>query len=441
MRELVGRAMDHAGRLLLFAADLERGAGQQLAEATPLPPPAALAQLDDDRLIAAARITAQEAAAARIGWVLAPVADLDVEPENPIVGTRSFGSRPASVSDRVRTWVMAAQIEGVHACAKHFPGHGRTIADSHAELPVVGADREELEADLAPFRAAIEAGVRSVMMAHVSYTALDPSGAPASLSPRIVGLLRDGLGFAGIVATDALIMEAVAASGRTEAQAAVEAIRAGCDVLLYPRSTEASVAALRSSVDSGEVDRERVSQAAARVAAAAESAEIAVDDLIPVSSYARALQIAAASVAPLRGPVPRLAPGTSVRVHVVDDDVVSLPPSVAAPGTQARDRGRLAAALASRGLHVTAESSGEQGANLVAVFSEVRAWKGRSGLAAATVSEADRIVGQVPDATLIVFGHPRLAEQLPAAATVVCGWCGDPLMQEAVAERLVASGG
>ncbi len=182
MKELVGRALEHAGRPVLFAADLERGAGQQLEGATPLPPPAALASLTDRGLLEAARMTAEEAASAGIGWVLAPMADLDVEPANPIVGTRSFGADPAAVAHVVRVWVRTAQDEGVHACAKHFPGHGRTTADSHAELPVVGATRGDLDADLTPFRAAIEAGVRTIMMAHVVYPHLDPSGAPASLS-------------------------------------------------------------------------------------------------------------------------------------------------------------------------------------------------------------------------------------------------------------------
>jgi beta-glucosidase len=172
MRDLVIRTRDYAGRALLFAADLERGAGQQLAEATPLPPAAALATLDDAALLTAARLTAQEAAAAGIGWVLGPVADLDVEPANPIVGTRSFGASATEVSDRVRTWILAAQGEGVLGCAKHFPGHGRTTVDSHADLPVVGEQLEVLEADLLPFKAAIAAGVGSIMLAHVSYPAL-----------------------------------------------------------------------------------------------------------------------------------------------------------------------------------------------------------------------------------------------------------------------------
>ncbi len=434
MRELVRRARDHAGRPLLFASDLERGAGQQLAEATPLPPAAALAKLDDAALLAAARLTAQEAAAAGIGWVLAPVADLDVEPANPIVGTRSFGAAATAVADRVRAWTVAAQREGVLACAKHFPGHGRTTTDSHAGLPVVAASREVLGNDLLPFEAAVSAGVGSVMMAHVSYPALDSSGRPASLSPRIIGYLRDALGYDGLVATDALIMEAVAKAGRSETQAAVEAVWAGCDALLYPSSVDETVAALEAALRGGDLSAERVAAALSRVERAAYNAQAPTDEVRPVASSAQALTLAVASIQQLRGSSWRLSPGQTVRLRVIDDDVGSGP---AIGGLEAArpDRGRLAAALADRGARL---AGGDAAADLdlVAVFSEVRGWKGRSALTSETRHELLRVIGQMTDPTLVLFAHPRLANELPESASLVCAWCGDPLMQEAVASLL-----
>ncbi|UCC48257.1 MAG: hypothetical protein JSV41_12430 [Gemmatimonadota bacterium] len=439
MKELVGRALEHAGRPVLFAADLERGAGQQLEGATPLPPPAALASLTDRGLLEAARMTAQEAASAGIGWVLAPMADLDVEPANPIVGTRSFGADPAAVAHVVRVWVRTAQDEGVHACAKHFPGHGRTTADSHAELPVVGATRGDLDADLTPFRAAIEAGVRTIMMAHVVYPHLDPSGAPASLSPPIYRLLRDELGFNGVIASDALIMHAISAAGRSEAEAAVEAVRAGCDALLYPTSADEAVAALSAALDSGALERARVSEAVGRVERLATEARIELDDPVPEPSIAQALELAAASVLPVRGMLPRWWPGQSLRVHVIDDDVVSLPDWLSVPASPPRDRAELSRALERRAARVEDPSYGGPAVDLIAIFSEVRGWKGRAELAPETVSEALKIIEKAPEAAVVLFGHPRLADQLPSAATVVCAWCGDPLMQDAVAERLIVT--
>ena len=437
MQALVRRAMEHAGRPLLFAADMERGAGQQLEEATPLPPALALAGLDDTALLEAARMTAQEAASAGIGWLLGPVADLDVEPANPIVGTRSFGSGALSVSDQVRAWVLATQAEGVHACVKHFPGHGRTTADSHSELPVVDESREELAADLAPFRAAIDVGVRSVMMAHVSYPALDPTRRPASLSMAIIGLLRKKLGFGGLVVTDAMIMDAISSAGRTQAEAAVEAVRAGCDVVLYPSSAEATVVALNEALLDGTLTEERVASALRRVEAAAGAAGQPEDDLIPTPSQARALEMAAASIQQLRGSMLDVKPGQRLRLHIVDDDAIAPPARGAGPGTKPPDRRKLVRALADRGVHVVKSSAEEADGDVVAVFAETKAWKGRAGLAGESIGEVARVLDSTLDATVILFGHPRLADQLPAATNVICAWCGDPLMQEAVAERML----
>ncbi len=438
MRELLSRVRQHTDRPLLFGSDLERGAGQQLRDATPLPPAAALSTLGDNRVAEAARITAREAAAAGIGWVLAPVADLDIEPANPIVGTRAFGARTALVSDRVRAWVQAAQAEGVSACVKHFPGHGRTTADSHAELPVVSATREELEADLAPFRAAIDAGVRSVMMAHVAYPALDSTGTPASLSPATIGLVRERMGFDGLVVTDAFIMQAVSGSGRREEEAAVEAVKSGCDVVLYPSSVQKTISALESALKSGTLEPQRIEDAEQRIAGIAAASETSLQAPVPTSSADRALELAVRSVYLIRGSLPLARPGQTVRLAVVDDDVVELPPSVGAPGSALSDRGRLAEGLRNRGVMLESVPSSSE-VDVVAVFSEIRGWKGRAALGETTLDKVLSALRRSPDAALVLFGHPRLAEQLRFAPNVVCAWCGDALMQEAVADRLVTT--
>src|SRR6185295_8272390 len=126
-------------------------------------------------------LTAREARALGVNWIYAPVADVDLEPENPIIGVRAFGTEPAAVAAQVAAWVRGCRRGGALSCAKHFPGHGRTVGDSHIERPTVSASREMLEADLEPFRAAVEAGVDSMMTAHVAYPALDAEGAVATL--------------------------------------------------------------------------------------------------------------------------------------------------------------------------------------------------------------------------------------------------------------------
>ncbi len=242
-----------AGRPLLIGADLERGAGQQARRLTEIPPPGALATLEDDSVIAwAGRTTAREARRIGINWVFAPVADLDIEPENPIVQSRSFGARPDSVAEAVAIWIREAQAEGVLACAKHYPGHGRTRHDSHDRLPKVEATLELLaETDLRPFRAAVDAGVASVMTAHVAYPGWDPAGAPATRSPVVLGYLRREFRFGGLIVTDALIMEG-ARAGRPEGEAILEALLAGCDLLLYPGDLAVASEAIRRAAEDPE---------------------------------------------------------------------------------------------------------------------------------------------------------------------------------------------
>ncbi|MFW6080091.1 MAG: glycoside hydrolase family 3 protein, partial [Gemmatimonadota bacterium] len=260
VRELTRELHRRAARPLLIGSDLERGAGQQFAGATPLPPAAALGAIDDPAVTRrAGELTAREARALGIDWVYAPVADVDVEPRNPIVGTRAFGETPERVARHVAAWVEGCRAGGALSCAKHFPGHGRTVTDSHMELPRVDAERDVLESDMRPFIAAVRAGVDSIMTAHVAYAALEPTGGPATLSRAIVsGLLRGAIGFDGVVVTDALIMEGVQAEGAGEAGAAVAATAAGCDALLYPRELAEVAAALERAIERGTLPAERV---------------------------------------------------------------------------------------------------------------------------------------------------------------------------------------
>jgi beta-N-acetylhexosaminidase len=198
---------------------------------------------------------------------LAPVADVNVRPENPIVGVRSFGSDADLVSRQVAAFVVGLQRAGVAACAKHFPGHGDTTTDSHLALPVVQRDEATMDAMLAPFHAAIEAGTQAVMTAHIQVAGLDE--APGTLSPAVIGgLLRSDLGFGGAVVTDALEMRAVSATVGAE-EGAVLALLAGADALclghdLGPESVHAAVVA---AVSAGRLDEARVGEAASRVAA------------------------------------------------------------------------------------------------------------------------------------------------------------------------------
>lgn len=259
VRELVSELQSRSEFPLLIGADLERGAGQQFEGLTQLPPLAALGFLNDVNVVRrAAQVTALEARSLGVNWIYSPSCDLDIEPNNPIIGTRSFSGDPDRVADLASEWIDACQHAGAMACAKHFPGHGRTVRDSHAELPSVDVSKEVLlQTDLKPFRSAIDAGVATVMTAHVAFPALDSTGSPATLSRSILhDLLRGELGFDGIVVTDAFIMQGVLGGG--EKGAAVRAIESGCDILLYPEDIEGVARALQ------QVDPDRVNDALQR---------------------------------------------------------------------------------------------------------------------------------------------------------------------------------
>jgi len=272
----------HAGEIdaikrndLLVATDEEGGDVTRLhyRDGSPAPGNLALGFVDDVELTQrVAGAIAGELAAAGVNWNLAPVADVNSDPENPVIGVRSFGSDPELVARHVQAFVEGTQAQGVAACAKHFPGHGATRADSHRELPVSASYVLE------PFAAAVDAGVRSVMTAHVVYPELDDL--PATLSPRAIRLLRDDLGFDGVIVTDALDMGAV----RAIPGLAVRALAAGVDLLLIgEQNGEEACAAIRSAVvqavRAGDLTWTRIEQAAERVARLASSVSpLAVDE-------------------------------------------------------------------------------------------------------------------------------------------------------------------
>ncbi|RVX47250.1 beta-N-acetylhexosaminidase [Nonomuraea polychroma] len=201
----------------------------------------------------------------------APSADVNANPANPVIGVRSFGPAPDLVARHTVAYVNGVQRAGVAACAKHFPGHGDTVADSHLALPTVHASRDVLfERDLPPFRAAIGAGVRSIMTGHLLVPALDPE-APATLSRTVLTeLLRGELGFDGMVVTDAIEMRAVAAM-YTPGEIAVRALAAGADAVCVGLCTEESLHEMRdtivAAVRDGVLPEERLAEAAARVLA------------------------------------------------------------------------------------------------------------------------------------------------------------------------------
>ena len=214
------------------------------------------------------RITAREARALGFQWVFAPDADVNNNPDNPIIGIRAFGVDAATVSEHVEAFVRGARsvTPGTLVTVKHFPGHGDTDADSHAGMPVIRSDKARLDAlELAPFKAGIAGGVDAVMTAHISLPLVDPTGAPATISPVIIGdILKKELGFTGLVTTDAMDMEGLAREYGS-AESSVRAIEAGVDVLLMPRDPDQAIEAVMKAVAAKRLTMARINESARKV--------------------------------------------------------------------------------------------------------------------------------------------------------------------------------
>ena len=273
-RAIIARAQAASRYPLLVGADIERGIGQEVRGATLFPHARAFSAIGDDApeeaetlVEEAAQVTAREARACGIHITFAPVADVNLTPKNPIIATRAFGDEPQGVARLVRAYLRGCQAEGMLTTPKHFPGHGRTTADPHAEMPLVDAPREELEAtDFVPFRAAFEEGADLVMTAHVAFPALTGNDqTPATGSKTIMReLLRDEMGFEGPVVSDSLIMGAVKDTQDPGAQAAA-LVEAGVDLLLDPDDPEAVAEGIVDAVERGALPEARVDEALARV--------------------------------------------------------------------------------------------------------------------------------------------------------------------------------
>lgn len=278
---------------LLFAADFERGLGMRLNEVTGFPHAMAFGAAGNlDFARQSGRITAMEARAVGVQWNWFPDVDVNSNPDNPVINTRSFGEDPTQVGQMAAAYIQGAHEYGMMATAKHFPGHGDTDVDSHLAVPVVTVDRARLDAvELPPFEAAIKAGVDAVMVAHIEVPALDPDPKHvASISrPIVTGLLKQQMGFNGLIVTDALqmdgLMKMFAEGGAAaSAQAAVEAVKAGNDILLLPSDLDAAYRGVLKAVRSGEITEARIDQSVLKILRAKASVGLNKAQLVDINA-------------------------------------------------------------------------------------------------------------------------------------------------------------
>jgi beta-N-acetylhexosaminidase len=456
---------------LLVSADLEPALGRleggvfthymlDAGGATVFPTAMAIAATGrDEDAWEVANIIGREARAVGIGINFAPTVDVNNNPSNPVINTRSFGEDPVRVARLSALFVRGLQDAGTIATAKHFPGHGDTDVDSHVGLPVVSADWARMRAiELVPFKAAIDAGAAMVMSAHIALPALaGDSTTPATLAPRIMtGLLRDTLRFRGVTITDAMTMEGVG-KGYGVAESSVLAVKAGADILLKPSDPTRSIDAVLGAVERGEISRARIDSSVRRVLELKARSGVAVRPLVSLDSLrevvgapahrARADDVARRAITLLRDrtnvlPVSgkrtvviQYMPDTELRagrifaatLRAADSStrVLRISPATATPQLDA-----LAPAIArAERVVIAAYVRRVEGEGRPVIPTHIATWM--ADLAAAdSARSASRVA-------LVAFGNPYLIRQVPSVGTYLVTYgVGDALERAAAAAVL-----
>jgi beta-glucosidase-like glycosyl hydrolase/CubicO group peptidase (beta-lactamase class C family) len=453
---LLNRLQQQARIPLLIAADMERGLAFRVRRGV-VPLPYAMA-VGATGSVEAARfmgeVTAREGRALGIHWAFAPVADVNNNPANPIINIRSFGEDPESVSRLTAAFVLGARAGGILTTAKHFPGHGDTSVDSHLQLATVDVDPRRLRSvELLPFERVIQAGVDSIMVGHIAVPSVDPSGSPATLSPQLMGdLLRDQLGFRGLIVTDALDMSGVRAAWTGEA--AVRSVQAGADLVLLPPDPDVAVRALVRAVREGQLSETRLDASVRRMLAVKDRLELPRKRLVDAEAigksvgrpedHERALEIARQSITVVRneGVLPLHAERPLRLLHLVLSSDLRNDAIQGIPEDELRRR-----AVRHRTIALGPEVSDETAAEIVAragefthvlvsAFVRVTASKGTADMAPSHARLLARLRGGPAPLLVVSFGSPYLLRQVPDAPVYVCAYGAAESSQRAAVAAL-----
>jgi beta-N-acetylhexosaminidase len=449
--------MQRMSRLpLLVSGDLERGASMRVNDTTVFPHAMAFAAAGDPALTRyEGEVTAREARALGIQWIFYPDADVNNNPDNPIINIRSFGENPQVVSRHVEAFIEGAEADRrirVLTTAKHFPGHGDTATDSHLGVATITADRQRLAAvELVPFRAAIAKGVDAVMTAHISVPALDSADVPATLSTAILTkLLRDELGFHGLIVTDAMDMGAIV-NGFGGTEASVRAIEAGADVVLMPMDAEAAVNAIVAAVHRGRISQKRIDLSVAKVLAAKIKVGLdrnrlvdleAIDDVVnSPEANERAQEVADRAATLIRNDpsqIPMRAPDKACFLLLAESHY-SNEGLVFAQEIHKRSPNALVLtldpSLPDAALDVAATRAGFCESTVVAAFASVAA-RSTPSLAAGFPKLLDTLIASGKPVTLIALGNPYLVRSYPKVAAYLTTYSTVPPSEIAAVKAL-----
>jgi beta-glucosidase-like glycosyl hydrolase/CubicO group peptidase (beta-lactamase class C family) len=448
LRRVLERVQALAEIPLLVSADMERGLSFRVRRGVvPLPYAMAIgATRSEEAARFSGEVTAREARALGLHWALAPVADVNNNPANPVINIRSYGEDPELVARLAAAFIRGAREGGLLTTVKHFPGHGDTAVDSHLQMPTLTADRPRLDSvELLPFRKAVEAGVDAVMLGHIAVPSLDPSGSPATLSaPVATALLRRELGFHGLVVTDALEMAGVRGSTWT-GEAAVKAVKAGADVILLPPETDVAIQSIARAVREGVLSEARIDESVGRILAAKESLGLLAakparkereEGLVGrPADIAQALEIARRSITVVRnegGVLPLHGEEPLRLLHLV----LSSDPRTDAGVIQGFPEDELTRRrIPFQTVYVPPEVGEAQAGEVVArareathviasVFARVAGGRGTADMPEAQAALLRRLQGSGTPLVIVSFGSPYVLRQVPEAAVYVCayGW-------------------
>jgi beta-N-acetylhexosaminidase len=453
---LVNTLQRHAKVPLLVAADFERGTSMRVEEGSSFPHAMAVAATGrPEDAYTMGKITALEGRAVGVPWIFAPDADVNSNPDNPIINTRSFGEDPARVSEFVAAFVRGVEENGGLATAKHFPGHGDTSTDSHLDLPTVSSDRAHLDrVELAPFRAAIDAGVSTIMTGHLAVPALEPDpDVPATMSPKITtDLLRGQMGFDGLVVTDALDMGGVTVR-YPPGEVAVRSILAGADVLLVPPVLDAALQAVHEAAASGRIPMSRLDEAVTRVLRAKAKLGLNKSKLVDLDALAgtfdrpefdrAALDIADRGVTLLRDdqhilPLDSTKPSRVLLVAASGDND---PYPAGNLESEIRWRVDSLATVRMDTRFVRADTvklppPDTYDVAIAAIFVRVADRKGSIGLPDDEAAVVDRLLAAGKPVVVACFGSPYLVERFPAAKTWIADFSTVDVAQWAMGRAL-----
>ncbi|MEX1275861.1 MAG: glycoside hydrolase family 3 N-terminal domain-containing protein [Bacteroidota bacterium] len=444
---------------LLVSVDFEKGAGTYVDGATDFPINMALGASRNPELVyQAAAVTAKEARALGVHVNFAPVMDVNNNPKNPVINTRSYGEDPNLVAKLAQAAIRGYQDHGLLATGKHFPGHGNTETDSHAHLGVVSGNRQEFESvELLPYKEVLRGTKPSaIMTAHLWIKAVDKDTIPATLSFHAMsGLLRQRLNFDGVIYTDAMVMGGITTRYPFDV-ATVKAIQAGCDVILFPGDLEQGIIAIRNAIAKGDLSIQRVDESVRRILRSKtqvglhrkRAVEIQRIDMVvgTAEHYAVAKRVAAACLTLAQDkrsliPIPSsrkvliLTTSNKEGNSMVSRGLISFPDEVRKQTSHVTEL-RLSDSLTAEESAKAISLAREADIVLVAAYIKIVLNSGTVELPATHTSFIERLVAVNPNVVLISFGNPYIGASVPSVPTIICAYDNARALQETMAEAL-----